>query len=393
MLALALTLSLLCFTGCSNGTAAGTENDPERNQFINGIGGVSETFKGSVSEESYPTPTDAAKAYIETEVVGEKDAEILSTQSKGELSSKEIEGLNIPEEFSDGINAVELIEVEFEIVEDSYLENKGNKFTNLSDKATLNKSRKVEVYVIKYTVDWKYFTPMPVTGETISKSYYDSVFNYEKFKNCTFESDSSININMSMSGDGQSQSYVITMDMKQTIKYADNKVYLEQTTVSTDSTTGKNESNSICAYIEEDEYGDLTCYVQVDGGDWFQGSLTTIGFYSLEQLTPFYNQYLDYTYFTKADFGFKLSEENAVAYLGQALDAAIGSMLDLSGMDIDMYAEYYVSEGTLSGMRMNADIGMNVSEGGYSVVVDENVTNIAKCTNYGTTVVEKPFTE
>jgi len=388
MLALALTLSLVCFTGCD---FAGSGNNAERNEFIDGIGGVSETFKGAVSEESYGSSAEAAQAYIAEEVVGEKDAEILATESKGELSSKEIAALNIPAEFSEGINAVELIEVEYTVA-DSSLEGK-SMFTNLSDKPALNKTQKVKVYVIKYATEWKYFAPMPVTGETISKSYYDSVFDSEKYMNCTFESTSSIIIKMDMSGQGQKQSYDITMDTTQTIKFAGNKVYLEQKIVSTDTTTGQNSNNTICAYLEEDENGRLSCYVQTDGGDWYEGSLTAIGFTSLEQLTPFYDQYLDYTYFTKADFGFKLSDENAAAYLEQALDSVAGGMLDIGDMDIDMYAEYYVSEGVLSGLRMNADIGMNMNEGGISFVVDEQVTNISKCTNYGTTVVEKPFAD
>ena len=116
------------------------------------------------------------------------------------------------------------------------------------------------------------------------------------------------------------------------------------------------------------------------------------GFKSLSELTPFYDQYLDDTYFTKADFGFVLNEENATTYLTKALEGAdIG--FAFTNDDVNMYAEYYVSDGVLSGMRVDAMIDFSVSQYGQSVSVYEEVTGTTTCTNYGTTVIEKPFAE
>ena len=71
----------------------------------------------------------------------------------------------------------------------------------------------------------------------------------------------------------------------------------------------------------------------------------------------------------------------------------MNDLIDPEKMKLDMYAEYYVSEGVLSGMRVDADVDMTITEGGSSVKLTEKISNVTTCTDYGTTVVEKPFTE
>jgi hypothetical protein len=56
-----------------------------------------------------------------------------------------------------------------------------------------------------------------------------------------------------------------------------------------------------------------------------------------------------------------------------------------------MYAEYYVTEGTLTGMRMDAVFGMNTEQQGVQMKIDERMTNTCTCSNYGTTVVTNPM--
>ena len=363
------------------------ELDPEQGMFASEIGGVSETFEGVISERSYSTSEGAATAYVEEELAGSGIAyvEILSSKK---LSSRNIKKLNIPEEFLDGYDEVHEIELEYSIEDgnESYLK------TSYDNGAVekLNKTKKIKVYVIKFNVDWKYFSPMPVTGDTISKSYYDSVFNAEKYKNCTFE------VINEATAEVYSGGQYVSMDMRmdQIIKHADGKVYLEQHVEMV--TDGESYQQSAYAYMETVD-GEIVCYVKMgEYEDWYLSDLSAIGFTSLEQLTPFYDQYLDYTYFTKTDFGFALEEENARKYFEQALMGALSGMeglIDPQQMDIDMYAEYYVSEGVLSGMRVDADVYMTLNQGGTTGTLEETVTTVTKCTDYGTTVVEKPFVE
>ncbi len=368
------------------GGGKGDAVDAERNEFIEGLGGVSETFDGVVSRDNYPNSTMAAEAFVTEELKGETGKAILhSVESKGELSDSEIRATKIPDRLLEGADAVEEYEIEYEIGEAAAYTRSG------ADGVGSTQTKRVKVYVIKYGTNWKYFAPLPETGDTISKSYYDSVFNGDKYKNCTLETTTTATIK----ADGAGEHIDMTMEMYQFIKHAENKAYLEQRTVI--STNGESQEMTICAYLE-DNYGRIKCYVKVEGGgqtmDWTEGDLSTIGFTELDELRPFYNdQYLDYTYFTKAEYGFKLADENARKYFKDALMGALDgltSFIDLDTMNLDMYAEYYVQDGTLTGMRTDADVSLIVEEYGESVTLEEGVTSIVKCYDYGTTVIENP---
>jgi hypothetical protein len=374
--------------GLGGGFGGGGNGDAERNEFIEGLGGVSETFDGVVSRDTYPSSTMAAEAFIRDEVAGEAKAIIRETVSNGELSEIEIRATKIPERLLVGANAVEEIEVEYEISNAAALTRSG-----ADGVSETSGTKRIKVYVIKYESRWKYFAPMPETDETISRSYYDSVFNSEKYKNCTFENNAVVDINVVGGGE--------TMNMKMTtrqlIKHADGKVYLEQTISNEGSMAESNESVTICAYLE-DNYGRIKCYVKMDADGestgWVEGDLSTVGFTSLEELTPFHDQYLDYTYFTKTDYGFALGQESAKKYFMQALGAnleAMGLNMNMDGINLDMFAEYYVQEGVLSGMRLDADFEWTLSVAGESGTIKETAVTELKCTNYGTTVVENPM--
>ncbi len=390
LIALTLVLSSLLLTSCFDrgGGGGDDDEDPEkaaaRTEFIDTLGGVSETFKGSVSEEEYDTAEKAAKAYVAEEVAGAGDVSVLSTKSNGELSAGEVNKL-IPAELKEGVVSVEEIEVEY-----------SQDDTMLLD--TLNKNKTVKVYIIKYENCYKYFTPAPVTGETISKSYYDSVFNAEKYLNCTFKSETYMDMDMAYSTSGSSMTQKTTMTVSQTIKFAGNKIYLEVITTETGGLYGDSEGEStdaIYAYIEKTS-DDILCYIKIGETEteWVVGDLYEIGFSELEELTPFYDEYLDYTYFTKTEYGFKVDDENAKQFVSELLgDLMMDDIYDGVQMNMDMFAEYYVSEGVLSGARSDVDLDMSVNEGGISMTMKIAATATTSCTNYGTTVVEKPFTE
>lgn len=386
ILAMLLTFSLLISACSKKKDSEKASDNAERNEFIDDIGGVSETFKGSVSQESFSDPDDAAEAFVSEELAGDGSATIHEVKSNGELSAKQIKALNIPEEILDGSDAVEEMEVSYSLEAKSELA-RGSSIVMLGSEK-LNKQATVKVYVIKYEHNWKYFSPMPVTGATISRSYYDSVFNYEKYKNCTMEMNSSVDAEAVVAG----ESIKMTMSSYQLYKYADGKVYIEEITKTT--INGQTETDEIYGYLETVD-GVVQCYVKLsENGDWMLSNMEKIGFSTLDELTPFYGQYLDYTYFTKTDYGFALADENARQYFQQALAdslSAFSSMIDPDKMDLDMFAEYYVSDGVLSGIRLDADIDMSVGNDTETITlkISENATST--CTDYGKTVVEKPF--
>ncbi len=372
------------FTFAATSCGGGSQSEAKKEEnFIKEIGGVSETFTGAVSTESYATANEAATAYVETEIVGELGAKIEAMESKASYEGEQIAALNIPAELTAGAETVEEIEVEYSALA-------GGEYMS-----TAKSTKKVKVYVIKYTTDWKYYTPCPETGSTISKSYYDSVFNMEKYKNCTFDMDMEMDMSAKVSGGGYSQKLSIGLEMSQFVQYSETAIYIEQTMSMTGLAAlgGEDVSTSICGYFET--VGDsIVCYVQMDGSEWYEGDIETIGFSDLEELTPFYDQYLDFTYFQKTDFGFQLADEQAEKYIDLTLrqDESMGELIAMFGENfgMDMFVKYYVSEGVLSGMRMDMTMDAKMTEDGMTMTMDADVLTTMTCTNYGTTVVKKP---
>lgn len=204
-------------------TVSCKEDDTNDDPFIKELNGVSETFKGAVSTETFSTSQEAAEAFVYDELAGYNSIEIKETKSNKELSKNEIKKLNIPSEILEGYDTVEEIEITYLVEEEAELTNLSQDTKQIDEKQ--NKEKEVKVYVIKYGVDWKYFSPMPVTGDTINKSYYDSVFNNEKYQNCTLETTSSADMSISSQG----ESYQIQTTIAQIIKHSSDKIYLEQT--------------------------------------------------------------------------------------------------------------------------------------------------------------------
>ena len=356
--------------------------DLTRNKFINEIGGVSETFIGAVSQNTYESATDAASDFVYREVVGDSYATVKSVSSLGNATASEH---NIPEEFLDGSMKVEKVEVEFTVPSKASLKREVQLLSTSDGGET---EAKVVVYVIKYSINdedyWRYFAPMPVTGETISKSYYDSVFDNEKYKNCTYE----------MTQTSKSSTFGITAaeyTIHQLYKFDDGKIYIEQTEEM--KSLGETTVNTLFFYAEEHANGYIECYINENNTGWREAELRNIGFYTLEELTPFHDQYFDYTYFTKTDYGFDLPADNARDFFTDVLYhelEGVGTMVSKDDIKVDLYAEYFVREGVLSGMRINSDVKMKVIAEGVEVSVNVDLEAITKVTDYGTTVVEKP---
>ena len=367
-LAMATTLALGA-TGCSLFEKSETKKEEE---FIQALGGVSETYKGEVSSSSYSNKESAAQAYVREQVVGEQSATIINTTSQGTLSNEQVTALQLPADVQDGIVSVEKMQVEYATSTTSYA-------------STNTQNKTVTVYVIKYATNWKYYTPAPITGETISKSYYDSVFNAEKYENCTFTSTTSIRMTLAAVINVQ-------VTMTQVVKHEEGKIYMEQTVAF--SGLGEEESDYVALYIEETN-GSTHCYAKSsETASWAHATLHQMGYNSIAELRPFYDSYLDYTYFTKTDYGFRMTDDNAKKYIQETLEKEEAIKEFFQGgnnLDMDLFIKYYVCDGVLSGMRQDANFDLNVNldeEGMITVKVD--LVNRTLCSDYGTTKIERP---
>lgn len=381
---LAMLCCLLAFASCSacaqkdEPKEPSWKNDPEASAFITEIGGCSETYKGSVSEKSYDKAEDAVNDYVVAEVVSAgSECRITETKLEKKLSQKEITDLGISDEMMSGADKVEKYNVAYESTEKD--EDSNLMMIDSDSKFATAKvvSGKTVVYIITYKDFFKYFSPVVEDGNTLTKSYYDSIFNSEKYKNCTFEQTVEMTVDCSSQGQTINYSYKMTS----LIKFDNGKIYMESKTEG--NVPGMPASDSKI-YVEDDGNGGINCYVY-QNGEWLPGSMSSSGIHSVDDLTPFKNQYLDHSYFSKTDFGCALEKKNYEKYMKTAMSILdFGSFTD--NMNIEGYVNYYVSGGVLSGLR--SDVNVSFSESGTSFT--EKVTTTAKCTNYGTTVVDIP---
>lgn len=371
---------------------AGCKKDAEENKaetdLINEIGGCSETYEGGVSETAYQKEDDAAEAFVRNELLG-SDMQTQLTVAEPQSITKDEAAKIIPAAFTKDA-------VEFKKVEVTYTQaaNEANaQATFLStDKAIGNaQTKKVTVYLIKYGEEWKYFTPKVEVGNAVTKSYYDSIFNAEKYKNCTMESVVTSGTHVSYEG----TTIDMSITMKTVSKYAENGIYTSIT--SEVNASGNNDAAVEAAkssmaqsavnmeyYVSFGENNVSEIYLRMgDATEWRKGDIVSINAASLEDLYPFVNQYVDYTFFTKTETGCAVENDSLKDYYNQVF-SSLGNSLD---MNVDNgYVKYYVSGGALSAIMLDITISMNVM--GYTYQV--KATNTTKVTNYGTTVVARP---
>lgn len=395
---LALSMALtFAFAGCSDSKGTGTGGNAQENQlhnsFINEIGGVSETYEGVISSNSYNSAEDAITGYLTEEVAGNSNVSIVGTPTKKAVSNKESEQIRALVENASDIQSIEKMEVTYSV-------DSGDTYASPMAMAS-NSNKKVTVYVIKYSTHWGYYSPAPVTGNTITKSYYDSVFNSDAWANCTYENTITLNLDMTVSYGGQTETLEMTETFTQKAWYNETAVLFEQTKTTTSDELSSEMFDSLldypdgtyAVYIELIEEGEDIYYIKTPQSPyWQEGNLLNLNLEkidSLEDLRPFADGYLDYTYFTKTNYGFELSSENATRYLNEAMGGGMESLLS-QGVNMDMFVKYYVSQGVLSGMRLDYTVGMNMSQQGMTMKMNMLMTSETSVKNYGTTVVEKP---
>lgn len=352
--------AVFCLSACSgNGVSKADER-----ALLSEIGGCSETYVGAISEERFDVASDAVEAFVHDEVAAEdKYPSISETKLEGSLSESEIASVGITDEMMIGAKKVEKYTV-------TYTEESLGRAISPADG-----SRKTRlVYIIDYGEWFQYFSPVVVTGDTVTKSYFDSIFRSTGFENCTLIQSVKVSVKAGLLIFSQTSEMTITS----TIRYADNRIYLEEKIVS--GIEGiKSSETSLYIEIDDDRYV-KSCYM-LSGGSWQAAYLTNDNI-----LVPFGQQYLHYSYFTKTDFGCTLGEENMSKYMEQALDN-VPNNVSLDSVDTTGCVNYYVSDGMLSGLLGNIVVKMTYE----GVDVTETITSNVKCINRGTTEVTSPI--
>ncbi|MDE6605837.1 MAG: hypothetical protein K2K85_07465 [Clostridia bacterium] len=175
LIALLAMSCLLAFVGCNN-------NDNDSNE-----DGDVEIFIGAVSKSTYSSREDAVRGFLAEELSGQMImAEYVGYTKIADLSQSEIDKLTIEEEFKDGIISVERGEVE-------YIEKEITAENELLAKLAVEavETYKREVYVVTYDQNseniYRFLTPAEEVGESPTASSLASIFDVEKYLNCTLQ--------------------------------------------------------------------------------------------------------------------------------------------------------------------------------------------------------------
>ena len=336
-------------------------------------GNYSETFEGTLSSNSYENQENAAKAFLNTEIAStETHVSYKDSSKEKDLTAEEVTAMNLTVEEG----TVEKVE-KWQI---SYSKTETNSKT--ADDASGEKLAYVTVYIVvikiapngdttKETYEYRYYVPLPEKGEALSRSYYDSVFDDDKYENCTFTYKMTSTSKMS----------IIKQTM--TVEY---KMYLTADAVMIDAKvvmpSASNEpSQSLTYYFVKDGRG-----VKILNGS--TTSTTLYSAFNVSEISDLYTSQMEdaiYSFFIKTDYGFKMNEDKLSDLFDNALEiAGNGSGIDF-GKSSAKY-EFYVAEGRLD--HAVCDVKVNCKYQGYSMTI--NAKQKYSYSDFGTTTVTIP---
>lgn len=172
MLSLVLVFSLVSLTAC------GDKKDVDDTDGTT----VTDTFEGVASETQYDDEEAAVKAFLADEIGGK----FTSYENKGALTAEATAELTLSDEDKKDIEAVYEVEITYEVSFD--FDDEEEEFMLLAEEVeepAETYTRTHTAYVIKYkSGKCKYFAPCPKNGEAITRSYFKSLLDSEKYSNC-----------------------------------------------------------------------------------------------------------------------------------------------------------------------------------------------------------------
>lgn len=357
LLAIVTVFACIAFTACDNSDKTN----------------YSETYEGTLSVASYTTPVNAAEAFILNEIDSEASHATFQSYTKtADLTEDEIAKLNLTEEQIADIKSAEKGMIYY------------TKSDTLTYAAAATNLKHQTIYIIEFNTpsdggSVKYLAPLPQAGEAVTKSYLESVFNAEDYKNCTQTYEMPITIKVT---EGR-QSVTMKISTKITARITETAV--EMIVTATISMMGYSETETVKSYLVDSPSGILQA--TLSGGYWDVSNYTYQS--GVEKIADLFASNLpdaDYSYLVKTKNGFKMSEEYLSTLLDDLLnDADIGDYYD-NGFNVSMGAEYFVSQGRLD----NVQVSLNMKGSMDGMSTDISIKAINKYSNFGTTKVTIP---
>lgn len=361
-------LSAVCIICCGVGFT-GCSNEPN----------YSETFAGAISEHSYADKNEAAEGFLSEELTGEAGrAELVNYEKQRDMTEEQISGLNIQSlDQTEKVVAAEVVNITYKTAQNSYYSYAANEESQ-QDYAVFT------VYILEISREgttlheFRYYVPKSELGQSLTSSYYKDLLNPEKYTNFT-----------QRMTDTATSSFGISRSVTSVVKVDTDKAFLEQEE-KYNYPNGLNwtgippQGSHILAYFEESA-GNTFVWASNDGGETYKHSTTAqtdiAGITDIKSLITFLLPNLDYSFYEKTDYGFKIKEK----YLNKYLASSFGS---LTGGDASVNAQlnFYVVEG-----RLYKIVGIATAE--YGIGNTRSSTSQRQeytFTDYGTTVVKKP---
>lgn len=321
LIVLAFVLSVVCLFGTSG-------------CFLFGGGTLGE-FKGKLSEETYQSEDEAAEAFLKNEVCGNTtDATFVSYEKQSDLTEDELNSLNLTADEKKEVTSAEKGVVKY--VERA----KARDISVEVSSSTMSQN----LYIIKLGAHYKYFVPALTTGETLTKSYFESVFDVERYKNCTLVSHT-LTEGTESNALGQSTSVKVEMDYTYEITETALALTLSMKYY-TDGTLDSTKSGEASLYVLQTDNG-LKGYA-VSGSQYAEVSLSDLGlnFESLDEVfAANLPDFIDQTYFVMTDTGFKIRDDRMKEYAENQFADKISGVLVSYDFEVD--TSYIVNNGTL----------------------------------------------
>ena len=325
-------------------------------------------YEGTLSVATYESQEAAAEAFLTAELAGgNAKLEFVGYTKTGELSKSALKGLALGTVSAEDVTSAEEGTVEYRYAETGRV--------NLS--AEPNTNHKQTIYVLGFEDVYRYYTPAVKTGEMLTKSYFDAVFDIENFTNVTMEQKTALKV----TGDGMTMS----MDADVTLQISATGVYMKVVQGFCESEITTDVMMELYGVLEN---GKLYVYTTNDGVNW-NGTTTdydgkTLLDDSFEYLFEGVREELfdgyDHTFFVRTEDGFALPEERYNEFARQYLEAAD---LYLPGdFNFTGAMNYTVKDNRLTKKTET----VTVSYEAYKV----EGSSVATYTNYGTTKVTVP---
>lgn len=339
-------------------------------------------FKGAISEDSFSSANEAARAFLEVEVNGEAtQAEFKSYNKKANLSKSEISSLNIELEKGSNITNAERGEIEYE---DNAVA--GEKYASKAGGVIAVKTKKVVIYIIEIDYsDYKYFAPELDAGDIITKSYYNEVFDMSKYANCTVN-ETSYAISSAAQSKGITQEAEsrsdTTLYISETAMYAIFEIsavlnYYRNGTLM-DSEDLSNMYMEMYAVLDDGEISEL--YTRSSRSARWQRN------YSSVDMRNYILPKMDNSFFVKTDYGFSVNSEKYSLFVQKQINEIMSDM-NYSYTELTINAGYRVKDGKIDASRLTLD-GTYTVDGIEGVASSEMNTRF---TDFGSTVVPTKY--